>query len=83
MTKLLEQALSKVHELPAEKQDAIATLILEAFEEQEGTVDRRTLLALPVEERRQVLEKQAEALREHYQSDKTWRETEVGDLFEY
>ena len=82
MTKLLEQALAKVHELPEEKQDAIATLILEAFDVQ-ASAERRALLALPVEQRRQVLEKQAESLLEHYQSDEAWRDTEVGDLFEY
>ena len=82
MTKLLEQALAKVHELPEEKQDAIATLILEAFDGQ-ASAERRALLALPVEQRRQVLEKQAESLLEYYQSDETWRDTEVGDLFEY
>ena len=82
MTQLLEQALAKVHELPEEKQDAIATLILEAFDVQ-ASAERRALLALPIEERRQVLERQAESLLEHYHSDDTWCETEVGDLFEY
>ena len=81
MTKLLEKALTKVHELPEEKQDAIANFILGELGEQ--VLDRRALLAMPIEIRRQVLEQQAERLLEHYQSDESWRETEVGDLFEY
>lgn len=81
MTKLLEQALSKIHKLPDAKQDAIANLILGELGEQ--TLDRRSLLKLPIEARRQVLAEQAEQLLEHYQTDETWRETEVGDLFEY
>ena len=34
MTKLLEEALSRARELPAEQQDALATLILEEIEDE-------------------------------------------------
>lgn len=35
MTQLLEKALTKVYKLPPEKQDAIATVILEELEDEQ------------------------------------------------
>jgi hypothetical protein len=38
------------------------------------TLDRETFLKLPLEERRRILEQQAEASLAHYQQDSEWRE---------
>ena len=44
---------------------------------------RRTFLKLPLEERRRVLQAQAETLITHYQTDTEWQELQAGDLIEY
>ena len=44
---------------------------------------RREFMQLPLEERRSILEKQAEAMLQHYQEDREWQELEAGDLIDY
>lgn len=44
---------------------------------------RRAFLKLPLEERRRILQAQAEALITHYQTDTEWQELQAGDLIEY
>lgn len=44
---------------------------------------RRIFMKLPIEERRRILQKQAEAMATHYQQDAEWRELQAGDLVEY
>lgn len=44
---------------------------------------RRAFLKLPLEERRHILQAQAETLITHYQSDTEWQEFQSGDLIEY
>ncbi len=44
---------------------------------------RREFMQLPLEERRNILAKQAEAMLQHYQEDKEWQELEGGDLIDY
>jgi hypothetical protein len=52
-------------------------------ETQQISVDRRrAFLKLPMEERRQILQDQAEALMTHYQTDTEWQDLQVGDLIE-
>lgn len=47
------------------------------------TIERRSFMKLPLEERRRVLAEQAEKLSAHYAQDFEWREMEAGDLVEY
>ncbi|WP_036833185.1 MULTISPECIES: hypothetical protein [Planktothrix] len=44
---------------------------------------RREFMQLPLEERRNILAKQAEAMLSHYQEDREWQELEAGDLIDY
>jgi hypothetical protein len=37
-------------------------------------IDRKAFLKLPLEERRRILEQQAEAVAEYYQQDQEWKE---------
>ncbi|MEG4499761.1 DUF433 domain-containing protein [Microcoleus sp. F10-C6] len=41
---------------------------------------RREFMQLPLEERRNILAKQAEVMLQHYQEDREWQELEAGDL---
>ncbi|WP_373534141.1 DUF433 domain-containing protein [Microcoleus sp.] len=41
--------------------------------------NRREFMQLPLEERRNILAKQAEAMLQHYQEDREWQELEAGD----
>jgi hypothetical protein len=40
-------------------------------------------MQLPLEERRNILTKQAEVMLQHYQEDREWQELEAGDLIDY
>ncbi|MEG4328999.1 DUF433 domain-containing protein [Microcoleus sp. AT3-A2] len=44
---------------------------------------RREFMKLPLEERGRILERQAEAMLQHYQEDREWQELEAGDLIDY
>lgn len=49
-------------------------------------VDRKAFLKLPLEERRRILEQQAEAALQHYQKDSEWREWldfDIDDTYDY
>jgi hypothetical protein len=46
-------------------------------------VERQLLLKLSLQERRQVLEKQAEEMADHYQQDLDWQKFLTGDIVEY
>ena len=43
---------------------------------------RREFMQLPLEERRNILAKQAEVMLQHYQEDREWQELEAGDLID-
>ena len=44
---------------------------------------RREFMQLTLEERRNILAKQAEVMLKHYQEDREWQELEAGDLIDY
>jgi hypothetical protein len=47
--------------------------------------DRRAFMKLPLEERRQILQAQAEAMVEHYDQDSEWREWinfDIGEVYD-
>src|SRR4028119_1524819 len=44
---------------------------------------RREFMQLPLEERRNILAKQAEVMLQHSQEDREWQELEAGDLIDY
>ncbi len=44
---------------------------------------RKEFMQLPLEERRNILAKQAEVMLQHYQEDREWQELEAGDLIDY
>jgi Zn-dependent peptidase ImmA (M78 family)/transcriptional regulator with XRE-family HTH domain len=46
-------------------------------------VERRSLLKLPLDERRRILAGQAERVRKHYEEDTQWREIQGGDFIDY
>jgi len=45
-----------------------------------GTLRRRAFLKLPLEERRRILEAQAEKVHKHYEEDEGWKGTETDDF---
>ena len=45
--------------------------------------DRHAFLKLPMDLRRNLLEKQASQMADYYQHDSDWRELDTGDLVEY
>jgi hypothetical protein len=44
---------------------------------------RRAFMKLLLSERRQILEKQAEEMLEHYENSQEWRELEAGNIIDY
>jgi hypothetical protein len=81
MTTLLEQALTAASALPQTEQDEIAHDIFRRLEARKKS--RRSLLKMPLEQRRQILAQQAETMVEHYQQNPEWKELGVGDILEY
>jgi len=47
------------------------------------TIERRSFMKLPLEERRRILAEQADKLTTYYAHDSEWRDMEAGDLVEY
>lgn len=53
-------------------------------EEQPLSLEHRlAFFKLPLDERRRILEKQAETMVEHYQQDSEWQELMSGDIINY
>ncbi|WP_055075003.1 type II toxin-antitoxin system Phd/YefM family antitoxin [Pseudanabaena sp. 'Roaring Creek'] len=53
-------------------------------EEQGLTIEQRLdFLKLPIAERRQILESQAEEMITHYQQETDWKELMAGDIIDY
>lgn len=48
-----------------------------------GMLRRKSFLKLPLEERRRILEAQAEKLHKHYEEDDGWKATESENIHEY
>lgn len=48
-----------------------------------GMLRRRAFLKLPPEERKRILEAQAEKLQKHYEEEDDWKDTESDDVNEY
>jgi hypothetical protein len=44
---------------------------------------RLAFLKLPIDERRHILESQAETMLAHYQEDSEWQELMAGDILDY
>jgi hypothetical protein len=44
---------------------------------------RQEFINLPIEERRRILEQQANQIQDHYQEDIQWREWLEGDILDY
>jgi len=81
MTTLLEQALTAASALPQTEQEEIAHDIFRRLEARKTS--RRSLLKMPLEQRRQILAQQADQMVEHYQQNPEWKEIGVGDILEY
>ena len=45
--------------------------------------ERRAFMRLPIEQRREIMEKQAKELTEHYTHDAEWKDIEGGDIVDY
>jgi hypothetical protein len=45
--------------------------------------ERLAFMKLSLDERRQILQQQADAMSIHYEQDSEWREWQTGDLIEY
>ena len=53
-------------------------------EEQSLTIEQRLdFLKLPIAERRQILESQAEEILTHYQQETDWKDLMAGDIVDY
>jgi transcriptional regulator with XRE-family HTH domain len=48
-----------------------------------GSLRRRAFLKLPIEERRRILEHQAEQIQKHYEQNQSWRDVQGGDVLDY
>jgi hypothetical protein len=48
-----------------------------------SSVERRAFMKLPLQERRRILEVQAERFLAHYEEGKEWRELQGGDIVDY
>ena len=48
-----------------------------------GMLRRKAFLKLPLEERRRILDAQAEKLQKHYEEDESWKATEADDFNEH
>ncbi|CAN1209978.1 hypothetical protein TUMEXPCC7403_07255 [Tumidithrix helvetica PCC 7403] len=81
MTTLLEQAFTAASALPQTEQDEIAHDIFRKLEARKKS--RRSLLKMSLEQRRQILARQAEKMIEHYQQNSEWKELGTGDIIEY
>ena len=81
MTTLLEQAFTAASALPQIEQEEIAHDIFRRLESRKTS--RRSLLKMPLEQRRQILAQQAEKMVEHYQQNPEWKELGAGDILEY
>lgn len=81
MTTLLEQAFTAASALPQIEQEEIAHDIFRRLESRKTS--RRSLLKMPLEQRRQILAQQAEKMVEHYQQNPEWKEVGAGDILEY
>ena len=81
MTTLLEQAFTAASALPQIEQEEIAHDIFRRLEARKKS--RRSLLKMPLEQRRQILAQQADQMAEHYQQNPEWKEIGVGDILEY
>jgi hypothetical protein len=81
MTTLLEQAFTAASALPQTEQEEIAQDIFRRLESRK--ISRRSLLKMPLEQRRQILAQQAEKMVEHYQQNPEWKELGAGDILEY
>jgi hypothetical protein len=80
MTTLGEQALTAASALPQTEQEEIAHDIFRRLEARKKS--RRSLLKMPLEQRRQILAQQAEKMVEHYQQNPEWKELGAGDILE-
>jgi hypothetical protein len=78
MTTLLEQAFTAASALPQIEQEEIAHDIFRRLEARKKS--RRSLLKMPLEQRRQILSQQAEKMVEHYQQNPEWKELGAGDI---
>jgi hypothetical protein len=64
--------------------DPEVTPYLPITEEQSLTIEQRLdFLKLPISERRQILESQAEKMLAHYQQETEWQDLMAGDIIEY
>ena len=60
------------------------THYLPVSEDQNLTLEQRLdFLRLPIAERRQILESQAERMLAHYQQESDWQELMAGDIIDY
>jgi len=59
------------------------TKLMEATNSTFSLTQRRAFMKLSLEERRQRLAQQAEAMQQHYQQDEQWRQLETGDFCDY
>jgi hypothetical protein len=48
--------------------------------ESPNSLSRKAFLKLPIDERRRILEEQAEQMQKHYESDDSWRLIQDGDI---
>jgi hypothetical protein len=91
---LLEQLINLAHQQGRSPEEIVTQAVISYLQTQASSSDRpptpplslhqrREFLKLPRQERRRILQAQAEALSTHYQNDSEWQELQTGDLIEY
>ncbi len=63
--------------------EEICELVREVRRDPASYTSRREFLQLPLEERRNILAKQADVMLQYYQEDREWQELEAVDLIDY
>ncbi len=48
-----------------------------------ASLRRRSFLKLPIEERRRIMQEQADQIQKHYEQDQSWRDVQAGDVLDY
>jgi hypothetical protein len=81
---LLEKAQRWARSQNMTLEDAIANFLQQLPEPASDSLEwRKSILKLPIAERRRILAEQAEAIAFHYEQDTEWKELQAGDIVEY
>jgi hypothetical protein len=81
-TQLVQSLAQVIRSLSPEEQTLLLQLATSDSSPTDSLSQRQAFLNRPLEERRQILAQQAEALISHYQEDPEWRTLMAGDIID-